>query len=161
MQISFHFDEIFHINISNFQFCFFMLLRRHLVEILGNIWTKITLPLQQVFHPPPGVAAQPAFQPIQPFPNAGQVPPRSTNFVPLQVSIKNSKQYSARGRGGNNARPPHPPPAQPQAHSSRGRGGGRGSKPTQSRPPAPQQESSNKPKPTKGNKKMAANFPQE
>ena len=74
---------------------------------------------QQAFYPPPDLAAQ-SFQPIRPplNPSHDHAPqpqvPCSTNFVPLQVSIKNSR------------RGPPPPPSQ---HSSRGRGrGGRKNK---------------------------------
>ena len=45
-QISFHFDEIFHRKFK-LPILVCILLRRHLVSILGNVETKITLPLQE------------------------------------------------------------------------------------------------------------------
>ena len=119
--------------------------------------------VQQFFAQHDGFMQQPPPPQPQPFPPVQDLPPPfqhghvpsqfSTNFVPLQVSIKNTKPRGGRG--------PPPPPAA-QGGSSRGGGRGRGSKksPNQNR----RQDSTGRGKPPSshregGTKKMAANFP--
>ena len=95
VQISFHFDEIFHVKFK-FPILLCMILRRHLVSILGNISTKID-------HPPidpatPGQQVQPssAKKKSRKRPNAAESK-KSGGSSPAATDPKNRKKSSETG----------------------------------------------------------------